>query len=304
MSDGPTMGAIEAGGTKWVCAVGRANGKLLEEVVVETRHPEETVPVVAKAFEDLQGRHGSISAIGIGTFGPVKVDEKASDYGVIQKTPKEGWTGFDYRKAMVDVFGRKLPLLIDTDVNAAVLAESLEPANRSCRDLIYITVGTGIGGGMISNGVLWHGRTHPEMGHLVVPESALEPVPGFTSCPFHTFCIEGKASGTAMKERWGTPAQDLTEDHPAWALESDYLASMVMTLTATFTPDRIIFGGGVFLFQPLLEMVRTRFSQISGGYWDLSPMSEYIVGSSLSNRAGLKGALLLAGRAWSEEDSH
>lgn len=291
------LGAIEAGGTKWVCAVGTAVDGIFEEIVVPTGPPTATMPLVAAAFEELQGRHGQITGLGVATFGPVGVTPGEATYGVILNTPKPGWRDFDVLSAMRDCFGAGLPVVVETDVNAAAWAESLQPVNDDCRSLIYLTAGTGIGGGLVSGDRIWHGRSHPEMGHLLVPESPLEPIAGFSSCPFHRSCLEGKASGTAMRERWGQAPVEWPDHHPGWALEADYLAAAVVSLTAGGAPDRIVFGGGVVEFEPLVPMVRARFGELAGGYWETPPLEQYVVRSSLKNRAGLVGALMLAARA-------
>lgn len=288
------LGAIEAGGTKWICAVGTPVGEVIEEVVVRTRRPAETLPEVRAAFDGLQERHGEIGAMGIGTFGPVGVARRDPDYGVILNSPKTAWRGFDYLAAMEEYLGRGFPVVVDTDVNAAALAEDRADSNREVTSLIYVTVGTGIGGGMIQEGKIWHGRQHPEMGHLLVPESSKEQDPGFSACPFHGFCVEGKASGTAMKKRWGRGAEELPEGHPGWELEAEYLASMAVSLTAGCSPDRIVFGGGVMRCDTLMAMIREKFSALAGGYWELPPVEDYLAKSVLNDRAGLRGALLLA----------
>ena len=296
MSDRKVVGAIEAGGTKWVCAMGYADGEILEEVVVPTRSPDETMPLVRAAFDQLQERHGAISGIGIASFGPLGVNPDKASYGVIQETPKEGWKGFDYLSEMRACLGEEVVVTVDTDVNAAALAEIVQPEHRDCSTLIYVTVGTGIGGGVVADGKIWHGRGHPEIGHLLVPESSLEPEPGFSSCPFHQNCIEGKASGTAMRKRWGSAPTEWPDDHPGWELEAEYLAGLVVILTAVWVPDRVVFGGGVVQFGPLLPMVRKKFVELAGNYWDTPPVGQYIMPSSLRNRAGLSGALMLSSR--------
>lgn len=291
------LGAIEAGGTKWVCGVGTAADGIIEEIVVPTGQPDATLPAVVAAFQDLQRHHGRVTALGVATFGPVGVRPDVAGYGVIQNTPKPGWRGFDFLSAMTACFGARLPMVVETDVNAAAWAESRQPANRDCGSLIYLTVGTGIGGGMVLDKRIWKGRGHPEMGHLLVPESSLELASGFSSCPFHKHCLEGKASGTAMRERWGSSAETWPDDHPGWDLEVDYLAAAVVSLTAGWAPERIVFGGGVVESEPLLPMVRERFLELAGGYWEAPPLDQYVVRSSLKNRAGLVGALMLAAEA-------
>lgn len=290
------LGAIEAGGTKWVCAVGTLDDGILEERVIPTGEPSETLPAVFAAFEELQGQFGRVAAIGVGTFGPVMVRHDAPDYGTILNSPKRAWQGFSYVDSLASLFGSGTPVVVDTDVNAAALAEAGQTGNRGDQTLVYVTIGTGIGGGVVSNGQLWHGRLHPEIGHIMVPESSLEPGPGFSCCPFHDSCLEGKASGTAIFERWGQAAEELPADHLAWKVEADYLASMAVSLTATFSPDLIVFGGGVAKFEPLLPMVREQFVSRAGGYWTFPPVEDYLVKSGMDDRAGLHGALMLAAK--------
>lgn len=287
------LGAIEAGGTKWVCAVGTGEDGILEETVVATGSPSKTLVEVFAAFDAWQKEYGPLTAMGIGTFGPVVVDRESDAYGTILNSPKRAWRGFDFVAAMEEHLGQGFPVALDTDVNAAVLAER-EAFAAPPGSLVYLTVGTGIGGGVIVDGKIGHGRMHPEMGHLLVPELAGEPRPGFSSCEFHASCIEGKASGTAMRERWGMKAEELPEGHDGWELEAEYLASLAVSLTAAFSPDCLVFGGGVMSHEPLLPMIREHFSRLAGAYWDLPPMSDYLCKSALQNRAGLQGALALA----------
>jgi len=286
------VGAIEAGGTKWVCAVGTRDGEIVEECVVATGGPRDTMAAVFAFFSGWQRQHGAIAAMGVGTFGPVVVDRDSERYGTILNSPKKAWRGFNFIAALEGHFGPGFPVALDTDVNAAVLAERAalpqKPAN-----LVYLTVGTGIGGGAMVDGRIVHGWMHPEIGHLLVPESAREPRPGFSSCEFHRSCIEGKASGTAMWQRWGRKAEELPDGHEGWQLEGEYLASLAVSLTAAFSPDCLVFGGGVMRREVLLPLIREHFSCLAGSYWDLPPLGDYLRGTALQDRAGLRGALAL-----------
>ena len=285
------MGAIEAGGTKWICAIGTVAGRVIEEVVVPTRGPSETVPEVRAVFDRLQQKHGRIEGMGVGSFGPVTVERSAKNYGVVLNSPKAAWRGFDYLAALRGHFGSDFPVVIETDVNTAAFAE-----DRGSGTLVYVTVGTGIGGGVVKDGEIWHGRMHPEIGHIMVAESPREPKPGFSCCSFHPGCVEGKASGSAMVKRWGMAAHELSVDHEAWALEAEYLASLAVSLTAAFSPDRIVWGGGVLKFEPLLPLMREKFEAMAGGYWDLPKVRDYLQMTTLNDRAGLHGALALIAR--------
>ena len=284
--------AIEAGGTKWVCAIGTEDGNIIEEQLINTGAPDETLPLVIKALKKLQNDHGKIESIGIGSFGPIGLNPSSTDYGTFINTPKEGWTGYNIIQPLEEAFGKELPIYLDTDVNTAVYAESLLGAGKGLQNICYVTIGTGIGGGVISDGKLIKGRMHPEIGHVPVTESALEPSPSFSSCPFHDNCIEGKASGTAMKGRWGENPDKMPGI--AWNLQAQYLAQLAITLTACYSPDLIILGGGVMKHKSLLPLIKREFEARSGNYWKLPPLDDYLVVTSLDDRAGLVGALLLA----------
>ena len=287
--------AIEGGGTKWICALGTKDGNLLDEISIPTTSPEETLSKVVAALNSLAAKHGKFSAIGIGTFGPIVLDPNAENYGSYLQTPKEGWSHFNLIQSLRQVFGEAMPILLDTDVNTAAYAEAAEAKrgdNQSVRNICYITVGTGIGGGVYMDGKLLKGRMHSEIGHLIVQESENEPAKGFSVCPFHSSCIEGKASGTAMQARWGNNYDEFPQE--AWELEAHYLGQLCVTLTACYSPEQIIFGGGVSNKKGLMPMIRSEFETLAGGYWDLPSLDGYIVQTLLDDRAGLIGALLLA----------
>jgi len=284
-------GCIEAGGTKFVCGVGTGPDDLAT-VSFPTLSPEATVERVAGYFK---GSGARLKAVGIGTFGPVDLDRDSPTFGYITSTPKAGWRQFDLAGAV----GRALsaPVTIDTDVNAAAVGEARWGAARGLSDFLYLTVGTGIGGGAMANGAVVHGLTHPEMGHIRIPHDfSLDPYPG--GCPFHGDCLEGLASGPAMRERWGKPAQELPADHPAWALEARYIGLGLANWVCTLSPRRIIIGGGVFQQAQLFPLVRAELGRILNGYVQARAMLEdidsYVVPPGLGNRAGVLGALALA----------
>jgi len=239
----PLLAGIEAGGTKFVCSVAFSPREPVLETRFPTGPPEETLAKAVAFFREAAGTYGPIAAMGIGTFGPAGVDPAAADYGTILTTPKPGWTGCRVVAAIREGLGENFPVAFETDVNAAVLSELAYGAARGKRHVAYITIGTGIGGGFLTDGRLLHGRMHPEIGHLIVPD--LDGPLGKASnvCPFHDSCLEGRASGPAIAARWGSPGHELPSDHPAWELEAKYLAVGCINLTAAWSPDLIILGG-------------------------------------------------------------
>lgn len=269
------LGAIEAGGTKFVCAIGKASGEIVDETRIETRGPKETLDDVIAFFR----REEKYEAFGIGSFGPIDVRR-----GWITSTPKQGWKNFDIVGAVRDAF--RVPIGFDTDVNAAALAEARWGAAKGLRTVLYVTVGTGIGGGAITEGALLHGLVHPEMGHIRVPHDlARDPYKG--ACPYHGDCLEGLASGVAMKARWGEEPENFPA--AAYELEAEYLASACMTWICTLSPEKIILGGGVM--QPhLFPLIRERVRGLMNDYVE----APEIVSPGLGNLAGVMGALALA----------
>ena len=240
----------------------------------------------------------SLRAIGIGSFGPVDLQPGSPTFGHITATPKPGWRNFDLVGAVRSILD--LPIGFDTDVNAAALSEARWGAAQGLSDFLYLTVGTGIGGGALVNGKLLHGLIHPEMGHIHVPhDCANDPFPGI--CPYHRDCLEGLASGPAIQARWGLPGADLPSEHPAWQLEADYLALGLANWVSTLSPQRVVLGGGVMEQACLFPLIRRRLQQILNGYIDSPQISdaidEYIVPPRLGNRSGVLGALVLAEQA-------
>ena len=280
-----TYGGIEAGGTKWVCAIGDGPDDLHELATIPTTTPAETLGAATSFFR----RNGKIAGIGIGSFGPIDLER-----GSITITPKAGWSNTDVvgtLSAALDV-----PVAFDTDVNAAALGEQRWGAAVGLETFSYITVGTGIGGGGMANGRLMHGLLHPEFGHIRIPhDRAKDPFDGV--CPYHGDCFEGLASGGALRARWGTDPKYIVRDE-AWDLEAGYLALGLLNVIAVLSPQRIIVGGGVMKEPSLLPRVRRRVVELAAGYFDVAELAdgidEYIVPPALGDRAGVVGALELA----------
>jgi fructokinase len=292
----PLWGAIEAGGTKFVCAVGDDDGGLLERTSLPTRAPEHTIGQ-AVAFLQRQ-RSEPLAAIGISSFGPVDLDRGSPTFGYITSTPKPGWASVDVVGPFQQAFG--VPVGFDTDVNGAALGEYRWGAAQGLDTFVYLTIGTGIGGGAMVNGELLHGLIHPEMGHIRVPHDLhQDPFPGV--CPFHGDCLEGLASGPALEARWGRRAETLPAEHPAWELEANYLAWGLVNLVCMLSPQRIILGGGVMQQTHLFARIGGRVRQLLNAYVKapqiLENIGEYIVPPGLGARAGVTGAIALAQRA-------
>lgn len=285
----PLFGGIEAGGTKFVCGIG--NGpEDLETTRFPTTSPDATIQTAVDFF-----RERRVHAVGIASFGPIDLNRASPTYGYITSTPKLEWRNFD----IAGVVRRALNVLvaIDTDVNAAALAETRWGAAQGLSDSLYLTVGTGIGGGAIVHGSVLHGMLHPEMGHIRIPHDlARDPYPG--CCPYHGDCLEGLASGPAMAARWGAKAQELPPDHAAWELEAHYLALALATWVCTLSPKRVLLGGGVMQQTRLFDLIRTELARLLNGYIRASEILdriEYFIGPpKLGSQAGVLGALVLA----------
>lgn len=284
------LGALEAGGTKMVCAVGDENGTVYEQTAFPTRTPEQTVPEMISYFRDRD-----IDALGIGCFGPVELDEASPHYGTITSTPKTAWQNYP----MAETFARALHCLVgfDTDVNAAVLGEVTFGRARGMECAVYLTVGTGIGAGIYVNGGLLHGMMHPEAGHVPVRRRSGDTYRG--GCPWHDCCLEGMASGPAIEERWGCPAARLADRPEVWELEADYIAQALAGYILTLSPQVIVLGGGVMQQRQLFPLIRDNVARMLGGYLQaeaLRHMEDYIVPSALEGRQGILGCLELARR--------
>jgi fructokinase len=287
-------GGIEAGGTKFVCAIGSEPSKILAETRFPTTTPEETLGKALSFFQEFRNK-GGLDAIGIASFGPVDLDPNSNTYGFITKTPKPNWSNTD----IVNVFNNELdiPVGFDTDVNGALLGEYRWGASQGLANSIYLTIGTGIGGGAMVNGKLVHGLVHPEMGHVMIPPRSDDPYP-YGHCLFHGNCLEGMASGPAMEAKWGIRAENLSPDHPAWDLEAHYLAIALHGFICTLSPQRIILGGGVMNQTQLFPLVRQKTVESLRNYVQhpilLEKIDEYIVPPGLGSYAGVLGAIALA----------
>lgn len=294
-SESRLFGAIEAGGTKFVCAIGDEQGTLHAEARFATADPVSTLAMV-RAFLQQQSRAlGSLSSIGVASFGPVVLDKQSPRFGFIGKTPKRGWSDTD----VAGILSREFQCAVgfDTDVNAAALAEHRWGAGRNSPNLVYLTVGTGIGGGVLVGGKPLHGLMHPEIGHIFPRRHPLDA--DFAGiCPFHGDCLEGLASGPAILARSGAELSQLDSSHRQWSLEADYLAQLCAQLVLTVSPHRIILGGGVMAQETLLPGIRLRVLHWLNGYIDraeiLEQIDSYIVAPHLGTRAGVLGALSLA----------
>jgi fructokinase len=264
------------------------------ETSFATTTPQETIDRAIAFFQRYQHRE-RLSAVGIGSFGPVDLNSMSSKFGYITSTPKPGWAYTEFSGRISRALGVRVEF--DTDVNVAALGEATWGAAKGLETFIYITVGTGIGGGGMVNGQLLHGLLHPEIGHLRLPHDLeRDPYPG--ACPFHGDCFEGLAAGPALLGRWGHHGEELSKDHPAWALEAYYLALGLANLICTISPQRIILGGGIMQQTALFHMVRRNVQQLLNGYVQvpaiLEQIDQYIVPAALGNRAGVLGAIALA----------
>lgn len=297
----PVFGGLEAGGTKFVCAVGSGPDDVRAQVRIPTTTPGETIPKVLEFFWG-ELRKEPLAAIGVASFGPLDPHPDSPTYGFLNASTKPGnWNRVDLLGPMRAAFG--VPLGFDTDVSGAALGEGRWGAARGLDDYVYLTVGTGIGGGAVVRGETVHGLLHLEMGHMVLPRRADDEFRG--TCRFHGNCLEGLASGPAIEQRWGERAEDLPADHPAWDLEAHYLGLGLANIVCTYSPQRIILGGGVMHQMHLFPMVREKVRQNLNGYIQHPAITddndEYIVPPGLGDRAGVLGAFALAERALAKE---
>jgi fructokinase len=292
-TDQPLYGAIEAGGTKFICAIGTARGEILEDTRIDTRDPAGTLAEVLRFFERAEARSRPLTAFGVASFGPLELRRGAARYGFITTTPKPGWRDTD----LVGTLARSLsrPIGFDTDVNAAALAELRWGAGAGLDSLVYVTVGTGIGGGVIHHGLPVHGLVHPEIGHVPVRRHPADPdFPG--SCPFHRDCLEGMASGPAIVARTGRALSQSDAADAIWDIESDYLGQLAAQLVLMHSPQRILFGGGVMQQQRLFPSIQARMLQWLHDYLPHEELHApgFIAPPGLGNAAGISGALALA----------
>jgi fructokinase len=289
------FGGIEAGGTKFACVVGSGPDDLRAEIRFPTTTPVETIGRAIQFFQE-QAKVEPLAALGIASFGPVDPNPHSLTFGYITTTPKPGWAHTDFAGAVGRALG--VPVGFDTDVNGAALGEHRWGAAQGLDTFIYLTVGTGLGGGGMVNGQLLHGLIHPEMGHILLRRHPDDPFPG--ACPYHGDCLEGMAAGPALEKRWGQPGATLPPDHPAWKLEAYYLALGLVNFICTLSPQRIIMGGGVMEQVHLFPLIRQNVQTFLNGYVQspaiLEKIDDYIVPPKLGNKAGILGAMALAER--------
>lgn len=292
------MGGIEIGGSKTVCAIGTRPDDVRAATQITNTTPEETLGLAIQFFR----AQAPVGALGVASFGPLDLDPASPTAGFITATPKPGWSGADvagpFRRALA------VPVALDTDVNGAALGEWRWGAGAGCDPVVYVTVGTGIGGGAVVGGRRLHGLVHPEMGHMRIPREPADPFPG--ACPFHGDCLEGLASGAAIRARRGLPGEALADDDPVWALEARYLALGLVNVVTVLSPQRIIVGGGVMRQPALLARVRADVRGILAGYVRapalVDAIERFIVPPALGERAGVLGALALAQSARQEQE--
>jgi fructokinase len=284
-------GGVETGGSWCVCALGRAPQQILAEDQFPTTDPDATLSRVVAFF----ARHPKPKAIGVGSFGPVDLDPESRTWGYVTTTPKPGWRHVSVARVIQDQLG--IPVRFETDVTAAAVGEARWGAGRGVAALCYLTVGTGIGAGLLLDGRPWHGLVHPEVGHMRIPHNHdHDPFPG--SCPIHGDCWEGLAAGPSIAARWRLAPERLPNDHPAWRLEAEYLALGLLNIVLVASPQRVIVGGGVVESRPLLKLIRPRLGELVAGYLETPLLGErvdsYLVSPQLGDRAGVLGAIALA----------
>ena len=281
------LGAIEAGGTKFVCAVSDENLNIVKRYFFPTTNTEETLKNVYEFFDKFEG----LKAIGIGSFGPIDINENSPKYGYITSTPKIGWRDFDFLGEIKRRYN--IPVGWTTDVNAACLGEYEVGSAKEDNSCIYLTIGTGIGGGAIANGNFIEGFGHPEMGHILVKIHPKDKdFKGW--CPYHGDCLEGLAAGPSVEKRYGIKAQNLDSNHEIWQILAYYIAQALVDYTLVLRPERIILGGGVMKQAQMLELTKKQFILLLADYVEIPPIDQYIVLPSLGDNAGIVGSLILA----------
>ena len=288
-------GGIEGGGTKFVCAIGSGPDNLVAETSFPTTKDAAATIGQAIAFFRQHSQQTPLAGVGIASFGPVDPDPTSPSYGYITTTPKPGWAHTDFLGPVRDALG--VPVAFDTDVNGAALGEYRWGAAQNLDTFVYLTVGTGLGGGGMVKGQLMHGLMHPEMGHMLIPhDRATDPYDGY--CPYHGDCWEGLAAGPALEGRWGVKGTELSVDHPAWELEAHYLALGLVNIITIMSPQRIVLGGGVMQQSHLFPMIRNKVQTLLNGYLQraaiTSEIDQYIVPPALPGRSGVLGAIALA----------
>jgi len=291
----PIVGGIEAGGTKFVCAIGRGRDEVYATTTIPTVDPRSTLIQANNFFREQEKEWGALSAVGIGSFGPLDLNPVSPSYGSIVATPKPGWSDTNIGSYFREQFG--VPVVIDTDVNIAAFGEWRWGAAQGLDNFVYLTVGTGIGGGGMINGRLMHGMTHPEMGHMRIPrEFDRDDYQG--SCPYHGNCLEGLACGPAIEKRWGQKPELLPSSHPAWKLEAYYIGMALVNIICILSPQKIILGGGVMQQSHLYPFIQAEVRRCLNGYIQSplvqSNIEDYIVSPSLGSQSGVLGAMAIA----------
>lgn len=281
------FGSIEAGGTKFVCAIGNEEMEIIQRESFPTTTPLETMPKVIKFFKKYQE---DLKGIGVGSFGPIDVHRNSPTYGYITSTPKLAWQNFDFIGEIKKHFN--LPVAWTTDVNAAAYGEYVFGQGRGLSSLVYYTIGTGVGGGAIQGGDFVEGFSHPEMGHMMVVPHENDHFEG--SCPFHGNCLEGMAAGPSIEARFGKQGQDIPATDDFWETEAYYIAQCAYNTTLMLSPEVIIFGGGVMKQNHMLSKVRAAFSKLLNEYVKTPPLEDYIVTPALVDNAATVGCLALA----------
>ncbi|GAA4296391.1 ROK family protein [Anaerocolumna aminovalerica] len=282
------FGALEAGGTKMVLAIGNENGEILEQVSIPTETPGITIPKIIDYF-----MNKNILALGIGSFGPIDLNKESKMYGYITSTPKVAWANYNIVGSIKNSLS--IPIGFDTDVNCSALGEATWGSTKGLSNSIYITVGTGIGVGVYINGELLHGMLHPEAGHILIHKHHKDTFKGV--CPYHTTCLEGLASGTAIEKRWGKKAEDLREFPEVWNLEAYYIGQAIVNYILTLSPQRIVLGGGVIHQKQLFPLIREQVKEQLNGYIktdQIEHIEEYIVPAKLKDNQGIMGCIQLA----------
>lgn len=281
------LGALEAGGTKMVCAIGDENGNIFEQIKIPTTTPNETMEKIVDYFKDK-----NIVALGVAAFGPVEVHKDATNYGKILETTKEAWKYFDLVGSLRPL---GVPINLETDVGGSLIGEAWLGAGKDVRSLLYLTVGTGVGAGIMVDGNVIHGMLHPEAGHVL-----LERRQGDTSksaCAYHDNCVEGLASGSAIKLRYGIAAGELLDREEVWDLEAEYIAKALVNYIMVVSPERIILGGGVMHVEKLFPLIREKVKKYVNNYLITKPLEDmdtYICPAGLGDDQGIVGCLKLA----------
>lgn len=290
------IAAVEAGGTKFICGLGTESGEVIERISIPTTTPEDTMKHVIEYFKDKK-----FDVMGVGSFGPIDPVKDSESYGYITKTPKPFWSDYNMIGELKKHFN--VPMVFDTDVNGAALAESWWGAGKGLKNVMYITVGTGIGAGAVVDGKMLQGLTHPEMGHIFLKRHKNDNYEG--RCPFHKDCLEGMAAGPAIEDRWGKKGFELAENNEVWELEAYYLAQALVNYILILSPQKIIMGGGVMKQKQLFPLIRKNVQEFLNGYVHkkeiLEDIDNYIVYPGLGDEAGFVGSIALGKIALEEK---